>query len=619
MSNQNFKIKNGLTIGNSQIIDSAGNITLPDGANITIGGSALQTAVSWNDIVDIPENVINKDIIVATNGQTVFPMVYALGTVDVYLNGIKLTEGLDYTATNGNSVILNDGTIEGDIVELFALSGLATYLDANVYTKVQIDSSLSLKADQSTTYTKTEVDSNLALKADQSTTYTKTEVDGIITNLPPEYSDSDVSTYLSANGYDTSTNIVSSIVDTAPTTLNTLNELAAALGDDPNFATTISNQIGLKANQSSTYTKSEVDSSLSLKADTVTVNTGLALKADVASTYTKTQVDSALSYKADTTLLNSELTLKANQSSTYTKTEVDSALAGKQAYLGYAPVNKTGDTMTGLLNVPSLQIGDVTQMSIKKHGDVSSGSNLNDQAIRNSIFYSLGAINSPHSNNGVGMYLSTYGLGGTSDNSTDERAAQIYFGDTAASGMFYRVKQGVSGWHPWVSLSSGIRGVWYNSTNAHTYTTTQDGFTTLETTFIRTTPSASSKFLIIATVAGAAGDDGHARLEFYDGANWVIPAELIGQGNTGNGYANGSFGDFSITRAVEDKQILQYTATIMHSPGSTAGTLGYRVRMMAENAGGLYMNRPMGWDNGFNSNTSRSSIIIMEMTGNNNG
>jgi hypothetical protein len=47
---------------------------------------------------------------------------------------------------------------------------------------------------------------------------------------------------------------VANLVDTAPTTLNTLNELAAALGDDPNFATTIANQIGLKANTSSLST-----------------------------------------------------------------------------------------------------------------------------------------------------------------------------------------------------------------------------------------------------------------------------------------------------------------------------------------------------------------------------
>lgn len=43
---------------------------------------------------------------------------------------------------------------------------------------------------------------------------------------------------------------VSALIDTAPGTLDTLNELAAALGDDPNFATTIATDIGTKAAKS---------------------------------------------------------------------------------------------------------------------------------------------------------------------------------------------------------------------------------------------------------------------------------------------------------------------------------------------------------------------------------
>jgi hypothetical protein len=41
---------------------------------------------------------------------------------------------------------------------------------------------------------------------------------------------------------------IAALVDTAPETLDTLNELAAALGDDPNFSTTITTQLSLKAN-----------------------------------------------------------------------------------------------------------------------------------------------------------------------------------------------------------------------------------------------------------------------------------------------------------------------------------------------------------------------------------
>jgi hypothetical protein len=43
---------------------------------------------------------------------------------------------------------------------------------------------------------------------------------------------------------------ISNLVNSAPSTLDTLNELATALGNDPNFATTVSNNLGQKANLS---------------------------------------------------------------------------------------------------------------------------------------------------------------------------------------------------------------------------------------------------------------------------------------------------------------------------------------------------------------------------------
>jgi len=52
-----------------------------------------------------------------------------------------------------------------------------------------------------------------------------------------------------ASGFVTQADIdtsVAALVDTAPATLDTLNELAAALGDDPNFSTTVTNNIASK-------------------------------------------------------------------------------------------------------------------------------------------------------------------------------------------------------------------------------------------------------------------------------------------------------------------------------------------------------------------------------------
>ena len=44
-------------------------------------------------------------------------------------------------------------------------------------------------------------------------------------------------------------NKIAELVDSAPGALDTLNELAAALGDDPNFATTVTEQIATKQDQ----------------------------------------------------------------------------------------------------------------------------------------------------------------------------------------------------------------------------------------------------------------------------------------------------------------------------------------------------------------------------------
>ena len=40
---------------------------------------------------------------------------------------------------------------------------------------------------------------------------------------------------------------IGNLVNSAPSTLDTLNELATALGNDPNYATTIANNLALKA------------------------------------------------------------------------------------------------------------------------------------------------------------------------------------------------------------------------------------------------------------------------------------------------------------------------------------------------------------------------------------
>lgn len=51
---------------------------------------------------------------------------------------------------------------------------------------------------------------------------------------------------------------IANLIDSAPTTLDTLNELATALGDDPNFATTILTELSGKADSSHTHAISDI-------------------------------------------------------------------------------------------------------------------------------------------------------------------------------------------------------------------------------------------------------------------------------------------------------------------------------------------------------------------------
>jgi len=79
-----------------------------------------------------------------------------------------------------------------------------------------------------------------------------TDSTNLLVHFSGDYTDlTNKPTIPSLTGYATETyvdTILSDLIDAAPATLDTLNELAAALGDDPNFATTVSTTLGLKAN-----------------------------------------------------------------------------------------------------------------------------------------------------------------------------------------------------------------------------------------------------------------------------------------------------------------------------------------------------------------------------------
>ena len=110
------------------------------------------------------------------------------------------------------------------------------------YNKGEIDSKLLLKNNVADNYIKTEIDSKLLLKSNVSDNYNKTEIDNKLllkSNSSDVYVKSETDTQIST--------AIANLVNTAPSTLDTLNEIAVALGNDPNFSTTITNLIAAKA------------------------------------------------------------------------------------------------------------------------------------------------------------------------------------------------------------------------------------------------------------------------------------------------------------------------------------------------------------------------------------
>lgn len=88
--------------------------------------------------------------------------------------------------------------------------------------------------------------------------------------LAPYAKTADLSGYVTADtaaGYATKAEVndkFSDLIGGAPETLDTLNEIANALGKDANLSATLTSEIGKKAAKSDVYTKTEADGKFAL-------------------------------------------------------------------------------------------------------------------------------------------------------------------------------------------------------------------------------------------------------------------------------------------------------------------------------------------------------------------
>lgn len=110
----------------------------------------------------------------------------------------------------------------------------------------------TFNADISTLASQTYVDTAESDAVTTANAYTDTRESAITTAYQAYADQAELDAVATANAY--TDQEVAALVDSSPAALDTLNELAAALGDDPNFATTVSTNIGTKADKTTTIT-----------------------------------------------------------------------------------------------------------------------------------------------------------------------------------------------------------------------------------------------------------------------------------------------------------------------------------------------------------------------------
>ena len=114
----------------------------PDGSSLDLGDLYFDTAsdtmkvygsAGWTAAGSSVNGTASRFKYTATSGQTTFTglddnsatLAYDAGFLDVYLNGIRLVNGTDFTATTGNSIVLTTGANLDDILEIVAFGTFA--------------------------------------------------------------------------------------------------------------------------------------------------------------------------------------------------------------------------------------------------------------------------------------------------------------------------------------------------------------------------------------------------------------------------------------------------------------------------------------------------------------
>lgn len=302
--NKDFKVKNGLivegttgTINNYNILTEA-----PESVDFivnTIGGTATpdntpDTVVKRDANGGFSAGTISADLVgdVTGNADTATTLETARTisltgdvTGSVSFDGsqnVSITATVDSAfatdaevATAKSEAIADAGTYtDGEISALdTSLKAYADQAEADAISAAALDATTKADAAEADAIAAAALDATT--KANAAEVAAKAYADGLAVNY--DAAGSAATAEANANSYtDTA---VANLVDGAPALLDTLNELAAAIADNPNYATDVANLVSTKADTS--YVDQEIADAIS--ATTYTAGTNIDITGNVVS------------------------------------------------------------------------------------------------------------------------------------------------------------------------------------------------------------------------------------------------------------------------------------------------------------------------------------------------